>query len=125
MTQKEYLSNLLEKNRDATIVGSLGTISYDLKEIDHPNKILVKGAMGHAMAIGLGYSLGSDSPVIVVIGDGSFLMKMGTAATVIRYGSNLRVIIIDNEKYESCGGQQTNSRFINFPFETVRPQPEP
>jgi len=108
----------LKKNRDAIIVGSLGTISYDLKEIEHPNKVLIRGAMGAAMGCGLGIAMNTDKQVIVLIGDGSFLMKQGSASTILRYNlPNLRVIIINNNSYRSCGGQETNFRHIKPPFE--------
>lgn len=109
MTQKTFLLNLCKNNPNAVIIGSLGTISYDLKEIEHKNKILVKGAMGSVLGIGLGYALGSKWEVIVVIGDGSFLMKMGGWATILKYNpKNLRIVIIDNESFFSTGGQETN-----------------
>ena len=113
MTQSLYLSKLLEKNKKAIIVGSLGSISKDLKDIPHDNKVLVKGAMGCAMAVGLGIALNTKKKVIVVIGDGSFLMKMGTIATINRYKpKNLKIIIIQNDCYESCGGQKINFKYL-------------
>ena len=97
MTQKTYLSNLLENNQDAVIIGSIGTISYDLTDIPHPNKILLRGAMGSALSVGLGYAMGSDKQVIVIIGDGSFLMKLGHMATIMKYNlPNLKIIVINN-----------------------------
>lgn len=109
MTQKEFLSQLCASNPDAVIIGSIGTISYDLSEIEHPNKILLRGAMGAALGCGLGYALSSDKDVIVVIGDGSFLMQMGAMSTIFRYHQqNLRVIVINNRSYRSCGGQATS-----------------
>jgi len=121
MTQKSYLSQLLNENKNAIIVGSLGTISYDLKGISHKNKILIKGAMGCAMGVGLGIALNTKWEVIVIIGDGSFLMKMGSMSTIERYKpKNLRIIIIDNGSYKSCGGQETNFKYIKAPYETVR-----
>lgn len=122
MNQREFLETLCEENPDAIIVGSIGTISYDLKEIDHPKKVLVKGAMGHAMAIGLGMALGSNERVIVVIGDGSYLMKAGSAATILaQKPKNLRVIVLNNNSYRSCGGQGTDFESLrpHVPFETV------
>ena len=119
LTQKKYLSKLLKENKKAVIIGSLGTISYDLKEIPHRNKILVKGAMGCVMGVGLGYALNTKKKVIVIIGDGSFLMKMGSVATILKHKlKNLLVIIINNGCYASCGGQQINDEIlykISFP----------
>ena len=124
MTQKEYLTRLCEDNKDAVIIGSLGTISYDLKDIEHPNKILIKGAMGAAIGAGLGYAMNSDKEVIVVVGDGSFLMKMGMISTVQRlHPTNLRIIIINNDCYLSCGKQPTFFFAVKqmLPYEVFEP----
>lgn len=118
--QKTFLSKLLSENKDAIIVGSIGTISYDLDTIQHPGKFLIKGAMGAALAFGLGYALHSLKKVIVVIGDGSLLMKLGSISTVLKHKpANLRVIVINNDSYRSCGGQKTNFSAIRHlvPFE--------
>lgn len=118
MTQKKFLSELLKNNPKATIVGSLGNISKDLKDIPHANKVLVKGAMGCAMGVGLGIALNIKDKVIVVIGDGSFLMKMGTMADIQAFNlPNLEVIILNNGCYNSCGGQTTNFKALkDLPF---------
>lgn len=114
MTQKEYLTSLYEKNPDAVFVGSLGTISYDLAEIANRERnpmILIKGAMGAAMSCGLGYAMGSNKQVIVLIGEGSFLMKAGHIAEVFKLRpSNLQIKILVNNQYKSCGGQSNNFR---------------
>ena len=107
--QKEYLTRFLNEHPHTVIVGSLGTISYDLKEIEHPKRILVEGAMGCAVAVGLGYALSSEEEVEVFIGDGSMLMKLGSLATVQKYApKNLHITVLDNGIYKSTGGQPTN-----------------
>lgn len=113
--QKTLLSNLLRKNPKAIFIASLGTISYDLKELNLPNKTyLIPGSMGCVMGIGLGYALSSKKKVIVLIGDGSFLMKMGSMATILKYKpKNLETHIFQNNKYLSTGGQDIH-------FNTVR-----
>lgn len=109
MTQRALMLKLLKKNRDAIIIGSLGTISKDLEEIPHKHKILIRGAMGCVMGVGLGYALSSKKKVIVIVGEGSFLMKLGSIATINKYKpKNLKVIILNNGKYASCGGQKNN-----------------
>ena len=110
MIQKEFLTNLLNENKEATIISSLGTISYDLDAIEHPHKICVRGAMGSVMSIGLGYSMAlPERKVVVLIGDGAFLMKGMSLTTILKYNlSNLRIIIIDNGCHKSTGGQATN-----------------
>lgn len=107
MTQRKLISNLLKRNENSVIIGSLGTICYDLDNIEHKKKILVRGAMGCAMGVGLGYALGSPrSKVIVLIGDGSYLMKMGSVSTIMKYKpKNLEIYVLVNGTYASTGGQ--------------------
>ena len=123
MTQKLFITNLLSKNPDATIIGSLGTISYDLATIEHKDKFCVAGAMGAVMSVGLGYALSKpESKVIVLIGDGAFLMKMGSIATILKHKpNNLEVYIINNRQHRSTGGQETNFESIKHlvPFNVV------
>lgn len=105
--QKTLLSNLLKRNPKAIFIASLGTISYDLKELNAKNVHYVPGAMGCVMGIGLGHALASKKKVIVVVGDGSFLMKLGSMATILKYKpKNLEVHVIQNNQYASTGGQE-------------------
>lgn len=114
MTQKSYLLNLLAQNPNSLIVGSLGTISYDLGEIEHERKVLIKGAMGSPLGFGLGYALGAPKEdVIVVIGEGSLLMHLGSLSTILAHDlPNLRIIVLNNGQYKSCGGQTNNFKYI-------------
>lgn len=113
MTQSEFFLGFLNNNRNAIIVGSLGTISKDLEAIPHKHKILVKGAMGCVMGIGLGIALNTKRKVFVFIGDGAFLMKLGSLATIEKYApKNLEIIVLDNGHHASCGGQPTNLRSL-------------
>jgi phosphonopyruvate decarboxylase len=110
MTQKELILKLL-KNKGSTIIGSLGTISRDLLELDNGNNCIlpIKGAMGCSLGFALGYAMGVKHKVILVIGEGSLLMKLGSLSTINKYKpKNLKVIIINNSKYASCGGQKNN-----------------
>lgn len=110
MKQDEYLRILCLGNPKATIIGSIGSICYDLTNIPHRHKILVRGAMGAVLGIGLGYALSRpDKQVIVVVGEGSLLMQLGSISTILKHDlPNLRIIIIDNGQYFSCGGQDNN-----------------
>ena len=109
MTQKEFLSKLSADNPNAIIVGSLGSISNDLPD----TAIKVKGAMGGAVAVGLGIALNTDKKVIVVIGEGALLMKLGSLSTVAKYRpKNLEIIIINNGVYASTGGQKNNGDWL-------------
>jgi len=114
MTQKELISKLLKSDKPDVIVGSLGTISKDIDGIPYDGeKHLIRGAMGCAIGVGLGYALSSKKNVLVIIGDGSTLMKMGSLATILKYKpKNLSVAIINNRSYKSCGGQPTVFKYV-------------
>jgi thiamine pyrophosphate-dependent acetolactate synthase large subunit-like protein len=113
--QNQLLTDLCIKNPKAVIISSLGTLSYDLSQIEHEKKILIRGAMGAAIGCGLGYALGApDRKVIVCIGEGSLLMKLGSISTVMKHmPENLEIHVFNNGCYHSCGGQLNN-------FSTIR-----
>jgi phosphonopyruvate decarboxylase len=116
MTQKEFLSKLLKRSEGKIIITSLGTISKDICELDWGYNLVfpVKGAMGCVMGIGLGMALNTELDVVVIIGDGSFLMKMGSISTIMKYKlKNLKVIILNNGCYASCGGQKINDEILS------------
>ena len=124
MTQKKYLSAFLHKHPNDIIVGSLGTISKDLEVIPHRHKILVRGAMGCVMGIGLGIALNTKKKVFVLIGDGAFLMKLGSLATLARYAPrSLKIIVLDNGCHASCGGQPTNFKWLHSHLNMIKFQP--
>ncbi|HTD19632.1 MAG TPA: thiamine pyrophosphate-dependent enzyme, partial [Ktedonobacteraceae bacterium] len=66
-------------------------------------------AMGLASSMGLGIALAMPAhKVIVIDGDGSLLMNLGTLSTMARYKpGNLLHIVFDNESLLSVGGFPT------------------
>jgi sulfopyruvate decarboxylase subunit beta len=66
-------------------------------------------AMGGAVPLGLGFALAQPRrDVVVVSGEGSLLMNLGSLVTVADSGvSNLTIIVLDNGMYEVTGGQKT------------------
>ena len=98
---------------DAAIVASLGHPAYDLFAAgDRARNFYTWGSMGVASSIGLGLALAQpDERVIVLDGDGSLLMNLGSLATIGVVGPpNLAVIVMDNEEYATTGGQPTATR---------------
>jgi thiamine pyrophosphate-dependent acetolactate synthase large subunit-like protein len=73
--------------------------------------------MGLPMAVGLGLALAHQHKTIVVLtGDGNFLMGLGSITTISYLSPpNLKIIILDNEAYATTGGQETVSAIINYP----------
>src|SRR5438132_7682379 len=65
-------------------------------------------AMGQGPSLGLGLALAQpDRGVIVVNGDGSMLMNLGSLATLAQQPAALYLLIMDNELYEVTGAQPT------------------
>lgn len=76
----------------------------------HPlDLVLVPSAMGQATSMGLGLALAQPQRrVIVVNGDGSMLMNLGSLVSITAAEpSNLLVILCDNGVYEVTGAQPT------------------
>lgn len=65
------------------------------------------GCMGSASSLGLGLALGRpDRKVIVLDGDGSLLMQLGSLVTIASLGArNLYHFVFCNGTYESSGNQ--------------------
>lgn len=83
---------------------------------DTANNLYMVGSMGCISSLGLGLSLSrQDKDIVVIDGDGSLLMRMGSLATIGFYGpSNLLHILLDNNCHDSTGGQITVSHNIDF-----------
>jgi thiamine pyrophosphate-dependent acetolactate synthase large subunit-like protein len=101
---------LLSLITDEPVIASLGHPAYDLFTAgDRPANFYTWGSMGLASSIGLGLAMAKpERRVIVLDGDGSLLMNLGSLATIADVApSNLVVIVWDNELYGTTGGQPT------------------
>jgi len=99
------------------IISTTGMISRELFVTqDRWANFYMLGSMGLASSFGLGLALlNPNQRVIVIEGDGSALMSMGTLALIASEApSNLVHIVLDNESYESTGGQVTITRQIDL-----------
>ncbi len=99
------------------VVSSTGMISRELFTIrDAPQNFYMLGSMGLASSIGLGLALSlPEKQIIVIEGDGSLLMNMGSMATIGHFAPrNLVHIILDNEAHDSTGGQATVSSSVQW-----------
>lgn len=92
-----------------TIMGACAQELYDLGHCD--NFFYLQHAMGLASSIGLGLALNRPQERVVVLdGDGSVLMNLGTLATLARYRpANLIHLIFDNGSLLSTGGFETHT----------------
>jgi sulfopyruvate decarboxylase subunit beta len=110
MTRLEATRLVVEVAGEAPIVASLGHPAYDLYAAgDRPQNFYTWGSMGLASSIGLGLALARpDVRVIVLDGDGSLLMNLGSLATIgLLRPANLVVVVMDNQEYATTGGQPT------------------
>src|SRR5262245_23825696 len=100
----------LGKDSHAAIIASLGHPAYDLFAAgDRPEHFYTWGSMGLASPMGLGLALARpELPVVVLDGDGSLLMNLGSLATIgWTLPPNLVVIVWDNGSYGTTGGQDS------------------
>lgn len=105
------------------VVASLGHTKYDLfAAADRSRNFYVWGSMGLASSIGLGLALARpDLRVIVLEGDGSLLMNLGSLATIAeRAPANLGLIVWDNQQHATTGGQPTATAGVTDLAEIAR-----
>lgn len=105
-----------------TVISTTGMISrelYDYRESikqGHQQDFLTVGSMGHASQIALGIALQkTDRRIIVLDGDGSTLMHLGSMAIIATQSpKNFYHIILNNGAHDSVGGQPTVGLDISF-----------
>jgi phosphonopyruvate decarboxylase len=104
-------------DQDTILLATTGKTGRELFEVeDKPNNLYMVGSMGCISSLGLGLAMARpDKKVIVIDGDGSALMRMGSFATNAYYQpKNLLHILLDNNAHDSTGGQATVSHIIDF-----------
>jgi len=92
------------------VVTIMGAVAVELQTVGHrPNFFYLEHAMGLATSIGLGLAIALPKQKIVVLdGDGSLLMNLGTLSTMARSGvANLVHVVFDNQSYVSGGNTST------------------
>jgi phosphonopyruvate decarboxylase len=102
---------------DALLLATTGLTARELCDgHDRDGNFYVVGSMGCASSIGLGLALcRPERSVVVLDGDGAALMRLEAMASIGHYGPrNLTHIVLDNQSYESTGGQKTQSASIDL-----------
>ena len=92
---------------DKLVVTIMGACAQELYNLGHcDNFFYLQHAMGLASSIGLGLAMHLPTErVIVLDGDGSVLMNLGTLVTLARYRpTNLVHVVFDNGSLLSTGG---------------------
>src|SRR5947207_3913237 len=110
MLRVDALQAIYPELEDRIVVTIMGAVAAELYSLGHrANFFYLEHAMGLASSMGLGIALAMpEHKVIVLDGDGSLLMNLGTLSTMARYKpGNLLHIVFDNESLLSVGGFPT------------------
>lgn len=112
----EALDCLLDALSDEFLFVTLGDPCKEAYAIqDRDATFYMLGSMGLVLPLGVGFALahataGGQRKTVVVDGDGSQLMQLGSLGTLARERPNLALMIIDNGSYGTTGDQPTLTR---------------
>jgi thiamine pyrophosphate-dependent acetolactate synthase large subunit-like protein len=112
LPRRDVVRRLLLDRGDLVVVAGLGASAYDVAAAgNEPLDFPLWGAMGGAAMVGLGVAIAQPSrTVLVLTGDGEMLMGMGSLATIaVERPANLRVVVLDNERFGETGNQRTHT----------------
>lgn len=110
MLRADCLRSIYSELENSLVVTIMGAVAAELQALGHrANFFYLQHAMGLASSTGLGLALSlPNHKVIVLDGDGSLLMNLGSLSTMARYRPrNLLHIVFDNESLLSVGGFPT------------------
>lgn len=113
LRRRDVVAKLMAQN-DHLVIAGLGSTAWDVTAAgDRALTFPLWGAMGGAVALGLGLALAQPKRrVMVITGDGELLMGLGSLATVAaQRPANLAIAVIDNERYGETGMQPTHTAF--------------
>ena len=110
MLRIDCLRSIYSQLEKCLAVTVMGAVAAELQSLGHrPNFFYLQHSMGLASSVGLGLALClPDQKVVVLDGDGSLLMNLGSLSTMAHYRpKNLVHIVFDNESMISAGGFPT------------------
>jgi len=112
MARRRCIELIYPELEDKVVITIMGACAQELYDLGHRESFFyLQHAMGLASSIGLGIALHRpEERVVVLDGDGSVLMNLGTFATIARYApSNLVHVVFDNGSLLSTGGFETHT----------------
>jgi thiamine pyrophosphate-dependent acetolactate synthase large subunit-like protein len=122
-TREAAIESILDRHgRQALYVASTGYAARAVCQLAEPDYdvFYMQGSMGLAPAIGLGIALNTTTPVVVINGDASLLMSLGSTHTLRDHGpKNLFHYVLDNGGHESVGGQAAAALEAGYPAVTA------
>ena len=100
---------VISQHRGSAIVVTTMSTNFEWSQVStNPDMdLMFSGAMGKASSVGLGLALAQpDKKVIVLDGDGSLLMNLGSLVTIANLAPpNLVHFVFQNSVYRTTGGQ--------------------
>lgn len=105
MQRVDCLRAVYSELESCLVVTIMGAVAAELQSLGHrPNFFYLQHAMGLASSMGLGLALCLPGQKVVVLdGDGSLLMNLGSLSTMARYRpKNLVHVVFDNESLLSA-----------------------
>ena len=123
LNKEECLQLIAAQRTDEIVVTTMGMAVPWAKISTHPlDYASVGSAMGHAADLALGIALAKpEKKVVVLNGDGSMLMCLGTLATITslqKPPTNYLLFVCDNGTYEVTGNQPI-PRNADFSWTTI------
>ncbi len=109
MDRLDLTRRVLAHLTDEVAFAGIGNAGFDLFAAgDRPQNFYMFGSMGLASSLGLGYALARpDERVVVLEGEGSVLMNLGSLATIARMRPRRYLLVImDNGSYALTGSQR-------------------
>lgn len=116
MNKSQAIREVIDVTTDEPVIFTTGFISRIARNIcDRASHFYMAGSMGLAADIGIGIALYSCRPVVIVDGDGSLAMNPGCLLTAGElFGRPLVHLVLDDQIYESTGGQEVPTRRVDF-----------
>lgn len=123
LIKEECLKLIASQRTDEIVITTMGMSVPWAKISTHPlDYASVGSAMGHAADFALGIALAKpEKKVVVLNGDGSMLMCLGTLTTITglqKPPANYLLFVCDNGTYEVTGNQPV-PRNVDFSWTTI------
>jgi len=122
--------------REVSLLGASGGLPGELHKLwqaSYPSSYHLEygfSCMGYEIAGGLGLKMAHpEREVVVMLGDGSYMMMNSELATAVMMGVKLTIVLLDNRGYgcinrlqHACGGERFNNLYDYNTHQETSPQ---
>ncbi|MEI8177161.1 3D-(3,5/4)-trihydroxycyclohexane-1,2-dione acylhydrolase (decyclizing) [Aestuariivirga sp.] len=122
--------------REVSLMGASGGLPGELHKLwqaSYPSSYHLEygfSCMGYEIPGGIGMKMAQpDREVVVMVGDGSYMMMNSELATSVMMGVKLTIVLLDNRGYgcinrlqHACGGERFNNLYDYNTFQQETPQ---